>query len=136
MHNCHCLLIIQDCCYLYTKLLPLFPTTTKVFKLVLFNFHDLNSSYNVGKAKCLNADILCIQETCFSVVHKSYSRIDMCLADLSVLHQLTHVEIKSITWSGHAPISVTFKEDLNVPLSLFGTITITCLCNTTQNNII
>lgn len=40
----------------------------------------------------------------------SYSRIDLCLVDQWLLQRISSSEIIVITWSDHAPISITISE--------------------------
>lgn len=87
-----CLLVCGD----FNSILGLTIDTTATIPRVriplLYFVHDLEL-YDAWRCLLYNKK----DYTYFSVVHKSYSRIDMCLADLSLLHQVTHVEINSIT---------------------------------------
>uniref|UniRef100_A0A8C5MWS0 Reverse transcriptase domain-containing protein n=1 Tax=Leptobrachium leishanense TaxID=445787 RepID=A0A8C5MWS0_9ANUR len=47
--------------------------------------------------------------TFFSHVHSSYSRIDLCLIHSSALSRLLEATIGIITWSDHAPLTLTFE---------------------------
>uniref|UniRef100_A0A8C5Q8J2 exodeoxyribonuclease III n=1 Tax=Leptobrachium leishanense TaxID=445787 RepID=A0A8C5Q8J2_9ANUR len=47
--------------------------------------------------------------TFFSHVHSSYSRIDLCLVHSSALSRLLEATIGIITWSDHAPLTLTFE---------------------------
>lgn len=50
--------------------------------------------------------------TCFfSATHNSYSKIDYFLVDKWFLQQICKSNISSITWSDHAPISITINLD-------------------------
>lgn len=52
--------------------------------------------------------------TNFSLVHKSYSRIDFFLTDKYTLQKVTKATIHNITWSDHAPITVNIEDMLKV----------------------
>lgn len=47
--------------------------------------------------------------TFYSNVHRTYSRIDMFLVDRSLLPQITNSTIGTITWSDHAPVTVSIN---------------------------
>lgn len=49
--------------------------------------------------------------TYFSSPHGSYSRINLFLTDLSLLHKVLKSEIMNITWSDHAPIKLTLTKN-------------------------
>lgn len=48
--------------------------------------------------------------TFFSNVHHTYSRIDLFLTDKFLLQQVVKSEIHCITWSDHAPISISVGD--------------------------
>lgn len=50
-----------------------------------------------------------------SVVHNSYSRIDLFLSDKFLLQRAADTEITPITWSDHAPICMTLSLSKTVP---------------------
>lgn len=53
--------------------------------------------------------------TFFSNPHKTYSRIDLFLVDKQLLCNTQKATIHDITWSDHAPISLTIRSNLNKP---------------------
>lgn len=48
--------------------------------------------------------------TYFSAPHNSDSRIDLMLSDLNILQKIIEVKIHAITWSDHAPVTITIRE--------------------------
>lgn len=51
--------------------------------------------------------------TFFSSPHRVYSRIDLFLVDRNTLAQTTSTTINTITWSDHASITISIKDDSN-----------------------
>lgn len=54
--------------------------------------------------------------TYYSDPHKSYSRIDLFVSDLSLLKNVVSANIHPITWSDHAPISLSIREQNSAAL--------------------
>lgn len=71
----------------------------------------LNSAELYDPWRCINSTEKYF--TYYSVPHKSYSRIDLFVSDLSLL-QMVSAHIHSITLSDHSPVSLCIKQKCSV----------------------
>lgn len=76
------------------------------FRTTLINFAQSANLYAVWR--CYHSTEK--DFTFFSQIHLSYSRIDMFLLDTFLLQQISKSEIGCITWTDHAPVSITARN--------------------------
>lgn len=78
-------------------------TYRKGFRTTISSFTNLTNLYDLWRCHHSTEKDF----TFFSQVHLSYSRIDMFLLDKFLLQKISKSEIGTITWTDHAPVSIT-----------------------------